>query len=104
MLVESEWNKFWQSSKIVSGFLGGLSISLATVCQIVDPTIKSFLIPFNFLTTFPALLQIFFCYFVVVICAGSPKLTTKDIKKHEKKAGGTSLYTAGHVSFSVSFV
>ena len=90
--------------KILGWFLVGFSIMLATVCQIVDPTIKSCLIPFNFLTTFPALLQIFFCYLVLVICAGSSKLTAKDIKKHEKKACGRSLYTAGHVSFSVSFV
>ena len=104
MLAKSKWNKFLQLSKIVSGFLGGFSITLATICQIVDPTIKSFLIPFNFLTTFPALFQIFLCYFVLVICAGSPKLTTKDIKKNEKKDGGRSLYTAGQVSFSVSFI
>ena len=104
MSAESEWNKFLQLSEIVYGFLAGFSITLATVCQIVDPTYKSFLIPFNFLTNFPALLQIFFCYFVLVICAGSQKLTTKDIKKKEKKDGGRSLYTAGQVSFSVSFI
>ena len=104
MWAGSEWNKFLQLSEIVSGFLGGFSITLATVCQIVDPTIKSFLIPFNFLTTFPALLQIFMCYFVLVICAGSAEMTIKDIKKKEKKAGARSLYAAGHVSFSVSFI